>query len=92
MIRRRNFSDTDDVLLGRYLAGDSRAFDLLMEAHERRVFAISLRILRDREEALDATQETFITVLRKAGGVRGQSGLLNLAVPHCRQYLLRRAT
>ena len=44
-----------------------------MEAHERRVFAVSLRILRDREEALDATQETFITVLRKAGGFEGRS-------------------
>ncbi|WP_366918984.1 sigma factor [uncultured Gimesia sp.] len=37
-----------------------------MAAHQDRVFAICLRMLRDREAALDATQETFLTVFRKA--------------------------
>ena len=82
------------MLLGRYLAGDMHAFGLLMEAHERRVFAVSLRILRDREEALDATQETFITVLRKAGGFEGRSAfstwLYRIAVNTCYDALRKR--
>ncbi len=94
MIGRRNVRTTDDVLLGRYLAGDMHAFGLLMEAHERRVFAVSLRILRDREEALDATQETFITVLRKAGGFEGRSAfstwLYRIAVNTCYDALRKR--
>lgn len=53
-------------LLSRYLAGDMSAFDELMHAHEDRVFAICLRMLRDRDAALDAVQETFLTVFRKA--------------------------
>ena len=84
----------DSVLIQRYLAGDSRAFDQLMEAHEGRVFAISLRILRDREEALDATQETFITVLRKAGSFEGRSAfstwLYRVAVNTCYTMLRKK--
>ena len=85
---------SDALLLGRYLAGDARAFDLLMEAHQRRVFAICLRILRDREEALDATQETFITVLRKAGGFEGRAAfstwLYRVAVNTCYDQLRKK--
>lgn len=92
-------SETDDRLLRRYLAGDGRAFDVLMERHENRVFAVSLRILRDREDALDATQETFVTVLRKAGRFQGRSAfstwLYRVAVNTCYDLLRkkgRRAT
>ena len=76
-----------------------RAFDMLMERHENRVFAVSLRILRDRQDALDATQETFVTVLRKAGGFQGRSAfstwLYRVAVNTCYDLLRkkgRRAT
>ncbi|MDH3499963.1 MAG: sigma-70 family RNA polymerase sigma factor, partial [Acidimicrobiia bacterium] len=44
-----------------------------MRAHEDRVFAICLRTLGDREMALDATQETFITVFRKVSQFEGKS-------------------
>lgn len=81
-------------MLRRYLAGDGRAFDLLMEAHENRVFAVCLRILRDRDAALDAVQETFITVLRKAGGFEGRAAfstwLYRIAVNTCYDMLRRR--
>jgi RNA polymerase sigma-70 factor (ECF subfamily) len=49
------------------------AFDELMGAHEDRVFAICLRTLGDREMALDAVQETFITVFRKVAQFEGKS-------------------
>lgn len=44
-----------------------------MRAHEDRVFAIYLRTLGDREMALEATQETFITVFRKVAQFEGKS-------------------
>lgn len=56
--------DTD--LLDRFIAGDQEAFNQLMRAHEDRVFAIALRMMRNRDAALDATQETFLTLYRKA--------------------------
>ncbi|MCY4371267.1 MAG: sigma-70 family RNA polymerase sigma factor [bacterium] len=94
MIRRSSTRDTDEVLLRRYLAGDSRAFESLMEAHEQRVFAVSLRIMRNREEALDATQETFITVLRKAASFEGRAAfstwLYRIAVNTCYDQLRKK--
>lgn len=58
---------SDDIdLLDRFIAGDQDAFNQLMRAHEDRVFAIALRMMRNRDAALDATQETFLTLYRKA--------------------------
>ena len=83
----------DQELLGRYLAGDAAAFDELMRAHEDRVFGICLRMLREREAALDATQETFLTVFRKAGKFAGRSAfstwLYRVAVNTCYDALRR---
>jgi len=63
----------DHVLVDRFLAGDRRAFDELMLRHEDRVFGLGLRMLGNREDALDATQETFLTVFRKAHQFSGRS-------------------
>lgn len=86
---------TDDrALLDRFLEGDRRAFDQLMRAHEDRVFGICLRMLRDREWALDATQETFLTVFRKADRFGGRSAfstwLHRVTVNTCYDQLRRR--
>lgn len=80
-------ADQDVELVERYLAGDVAAFDELMRAHQDRVFGVCLRMLRDREAALDATQETFITVFRKADRFAGRSAfstwLYRVAVNTC---------
>lgn len=55
--------------------GDRAAFAELMERHEDMVFAVSLRMMRDREAALDATQETFVTLFRKADRYRGDAAV-----------------
>lgn len=62
-------------LLARVLNGDHDAFDQIMRNHEDRVFSVCLRIVGEREQALDATQETFLTVFRKAGQFKGDSAL-----------------
>ncbi len=68
-----NRAAEDVELLNRYLEGDVAAFDELVRAHEDRVFGICLRMMRDREAALDAVQETFITVFRKADRYEAKS-------------------
>ncbi len=91
MRRRRRVDDPDVILIRRYLKGDLQAFELLMEAHEQRVFAIALRMMRNREAALDVTQETFITVLRKAAGFQGRAAfstwLYRVTVNTCYDHL-----
>jgi RNA polymerase sigma-70 factor (ECF subfamily) len=88
-------AQTDAALIERYLAGDTDAFQELMRAHEDRVFGICLRMLRDREAALDATQETFITVFRKADRFAGHSAfstwLYRVAVNTCYDLVRRTA-
>lgn len=82
---------SDQDLIDRYLAGDTRAFDELMDQHEDRVFAICLRTIGDRELALDAVQETFITVFRKVGQFEGKSAfstwIYRVAVNTCYDVL-----
>ena len=83
----------DAALIERYLAGDVDAFEDLMRAHEDRVFGVCLRMLRNREAALEATQETFITVFRKADRFAGRSAfstwLYRVAVNTCYDQLRR---
>ena len=64
---------TDEVLVRRHLEGDRQAFTELMRRHERRVYNVAYRMLGRREDAADATQDVFVTCLRKLGGFRGTS-------------------
>jgi RNA polymerase sigma-70 factor, ECF subfamily len=50
--------------------GSREAFDSLVQQTEPMVFAIVLRRLRNRAEALEVTQDVFIQVLRKLGQLR----------------------
>ncbi len=87
-------SDPDERLVQRYLRGDAGAFTTLFERHETRVYNVCLRILGDREDARDASQETFITVLRKLPQFRGESAfstwLHRVAVNACYDALRKR--
>lgn len=65
----------DAQLLARVVDGDHDAFNQVMRNHEDRVFSVCLRIMGNREQALDATQETFLTAFRKAGQFKGNSAL-----------------
>lgn len=65
----------DAALLARVIEGDHQAFDQIMRNHEDRVFSVCLRILNNRDQALDATQETFLTVFRKGKQFKGDSAL-----------------
>jgi RNA polymerase sigma-70 factor (ECF subfamily) len=65
----------DDELLARYRAGERAAFDEIVERHERRVFAIALRICRHHEDARDVTQDVFVTALRSLASFRGDAAL-----------------
>ncbi len=86
-------SAEDAQLVSSFLEGDQHSFEQLMRAHEDRVFAVCLRILTDREAALDAVQETFITVYRKAQQFSGKSAfstwLYRVAVNTCYDQLRR---
>jgi RNA polymerase sigma-70 factor (ECF subfamily) len=57
----------DDALIRASQAGDLDAFNLLVQRHERPVFNVALRLLRDVGLAEDATQDTFIRAWQNIG-------------------------
>jgi RNA polymerase sigma-70 factor (ECF subfamily) len=50
----------DADLIPKAIRGDVEAFNLLISRWEKRVFNYLLRILRNREDALDLSQEVFL--------------------------------
>ena len=86
--------ETDDELIRRHLAGDRAAFGALVERHQRRVYNLSYRMLGRPEDAADATQDAFVTAMRKLEGFRGTSAfttwLHRVAVNACYDALRTR--
>ena len=55
---------TDREIISAIREGDTGAFRLLVEKYETRVYHHCLRIVGDREESTDLTQEVFLKVFR----------------------------
>jgi RNA polymerase sigma-70 factor (ECF subfamily) len=62
-------------LIERLVARDERAFNELVRAYERRVFALVLRMIGNHAEAEDLAQEVFVQVFKAIGSFRGDSKL-----------------
>jgi RNA polymerase sigma-70 factor (ECF subfamily) len=65
--------DPDGELVDRWLAGDEVAFESLVRRHERRVFALALRLLGSREDAEDVAQEAFLNLHRSGHRFRREA-------------------
>jgi RNA polymerase sigma-70 factor, ECF subfamily len=63
------------ALVQRCAAGEEVACAQLVEEHQRMVFHLALHLLGDRDEALDLSQEVFLSVFRTIGRFRGQSAI-----------------
>ncbi len=87
--------ERDEALVKRYLHGQAPAFTELVRRHERRVYNLCLRMLGREEDAHDATQDTFLTALRKLDQFRGDAAfttwLHRVAVNACYDLLRKRA-
>jgi RNA polymerase sigma-70 factor (ECF subfamily) len=57
------------------ISGDEVAFRALVKEYQGRVFHHAMQILRNREEAEDVCQETFIQVYESIKSFKGQSSL-----------------
>jgi RNA polymerase sigma-70 factor (ECF subfamily) len=75
-------------LLALAKTGDLDAFEQLVALHERRIFALALRLTGSVEDAKDATQETFIRLHRKIAQIDSSRGagpwLYSVTVNACR--------
>ena len=60
-------------LIGRASQGDAAAFNALMGMHERRMYAVALRMCGNAEDAQDCLQEAMLRVYRAISGFKAQS-------------------
>ncbi len=63
----------EQVLVQRARRGDQEAFAALVTEHQRYVYNLALRVLKNEEEALDLGQETFVRAWTALPNFRGQS-------------------
>jgi len=63
------------ILLKLAKAGNTEAFEKLIFSHQKSVYNMAFRMLGNREDAYDASQEVFIRVFRALPGFREQSSL-----------------
>src|SRR5579864_2383769 len=57
------------------LAGQTTAFDLIVERHRRPVYQLCYRFVGNHEDASDLSQDVFLRAFRGLRSFRGQSSL-----------------
>jgi RNA polymerase sigma-70 factor, ECF subfamily len=79
--------------LARAQTGDHSAFAQIYSLHKRRIYSLCLRMVGNKAEAEDLTQEAFLQLYRKIGTFRGESSfstwlhrmVINLVLMHLRK-------
>ena len=66
-------ADSDAILVDRTVAGDQKAFELLVIKYQRRIQRLIGRMVRDVDLVEDIAQETFIRAYRALGQFRGEA-------------------
>lgn len=86
---------TEAELIARAKAGDAEAFGHLVRSHQDRVFSLCLRMLGDREAALDCAQDSFVRAYRAIGrfreSARFYTWMYTIAANTCRNRLREQA-
>lgn len=86
---------SDAALVDAFVGGDQAAFDVLVDRHSPRVYAVCLRYFGDPADAEDALQDTFLVLLRRAETYRGTAAfstwLHRVAMNACHDVARRRA-
>jgi RNA polymerase sigma-70 factor (ECF subfamily) len=84
--------DSDAMLVQRTVAGDQKAFELLVIKYQRRVQRLIGRMVRDVDLVEDIAQETFIRAYRALHQFRGDAQfytwLYRIAVNTAKKFLL----
>jgi len=87
----------EGLLIRKLRERDEKAFREIVERYRDTVYNLTYRMLGNREEAEDVSQEVFITVFKSIESFRGDSKfstwLYRIAVNHCKnriKYLSRR--
>lgn len=81
---------TDGELLARFATqGDKEALAVLIHRHAHMVWGVCLRMLRNRHDAEDAFQASFLVLVRKASSIRERDKVANWLHGVARQTSVR---
>ena len=87
---------SDPILVKRARDGDAKALETLCERHAPRVEKVALHLLRDPEDARDASQEALTKLCTRIGQFRGEAQfstwLHRLTINVCRDVANRQRT
>ncbi|WP_339880248.1 RNA polymerase sigma factor [Pseudidiomarina gelatinasegens] len=88
------FAPSDERLIKRALDNNKQAWLQLISRYERLVYNYALRMVGNRDDALDLMQEVFISVFRNLESWRGESSFKNwmMTIAHhrCIEHFRRR--
>jgi RNA polymerase sigma-70 factor (ECF subfamily) len=71
-----NLESADDrALVEAFLAGHREAFDLIVRRHQRNVYHLCLRFVRQHEDAADLTQDVFVRAFKGLRNFKGDATL-----------------
>lgn len=73
IILEKQRMENDLHIIRRTIDGDQQAFAELVDGYKNYVFSICLRVLKKREEAEEAAQDTFMKVYGTLGSFEGKS-------------------
>jgi len=84
-----------DLLLEAFRKGAPGAFDAIVRAHQDRIFSFCVRMLSDREDALEAAQDVFVSAFRNLSGFREEASLstwlMKIAANRCLNRIKQRS-
>jgi len=90
----RLVAEEDASLVAAAKARDTRAFELLVERNERKIFSMAHRITRNREDAEDVVQQSFqkafINLQKFEGDSLFSTWLTRIAINEARMLLRRK--
>ena len=94
--RTRTYGVSTEELIRRHQAGQPAAFDALFERYKDYVYRVAYMTLRNSDDAEEATQETFMDVLRGLksydvdGAARFETWVYRVTVNRCKTRLRKK--
>ena len=84
---------TDNQLIDLTLDGTDSAFEILMKRHQRQMYALALKMVRNHEDASDIAQDVFLKAYEVLGSFQKKSSfhtwLYRITVNFCINHLRR---
>lgn len=85
---------SDEILVQRLKKGETIAFDVLVERYKKKAYFLAYRLVSNKEDAEDLSQEAFVRVYKNISKFRGdasfQTWFIRILINLCRTHLRKR--